>query len=61
VGPSSLVLGKRKPDVDPIHEPMHIQHLWVLLPGLPLEFYNDKALVYIENQIGNLIVLEENF
>jgi hypothetical protein len=45
---------------DPHHEPMNIQHIWVLLPGIPLELWNEVVLRLIGGNIGHFIAVEEN-
>jgi len=44
---------------DPTHEYFQFRHLWVLLSGLPLNFWSVKALMAIGNTIGHFISVDE--
>jgi len=35
------------------------RHLWILLPGLPLQLWNARALEAIGNEIGWFIMVDE--
>jgi hypothetical protein len=41
------------------HEYFSFRHLWVLLSGLPLQLWNNKALEAIGNSLGHFIKLDE--
>ena len=60
-GPLSLVLDRWKPSFDPPRKMMVTQHLWVLIIGLPFEYWNKKALTSIGNWIKKFLALKENF
>jgi hypothetical protein len=44
---------------DPTTEYFCLCHLWVLLPGLPLQLWNAKALEAIGNELGRFIKVDE--
>jgi hypothetical protein len=44
---------------DPSTEYFSYRHLWVLLPGLPLQLWNVKALEAIGNELGRFIKVDE--
>jgi hypothetical protein len=44
---------------DPVTEYFQFLHLWVLLPGLPLQLWNAKALEAIGNELGRFIKVDE--
>jgi hypothetical protein len=42
----------------PLTEYFHHRHLWVLLPGLPIQFRNEGALRAIDEALGHFISLD---
>jgi hypothetical protein len=40
---------------------MNLQHLWVLIPSLPLEYWCKEISASIGSQVGRFIALEDNF
>jgi len=38
----------------------HLRHLWVLLPGIPLHFWNEEAFRVIGNSLGKCISLDSS-
>jgi hypothetical protein len=44
---------------DPQTKPFVIQHIWVLLPGLPLELWSGPILESIANSLGKFISFDE--
>jgi hypothetical protein len=36
---------------DPVSEYFQFRHIWVLLPGLPIQFWNEGALKAIGNEL----------
>jgi hypothetical protein len=44
---------------DTASEYFSFQHLWILLPGLPLHFWNYRALQAIGNELGRFIKVDE--
>jgi hypothetical protein len=45
---------------DPATEYFRLRHLWVLLPGLPLQYWTEKALAAIGNELGRFISLDDS-
>jgi hypothetical protein len=45
---------------DPAQEYFHFRHLWILLPGLPLNLWNKSALMAIGNALGCFICVDDN-
>jgi hypothetical protein len=43
---------------DPLQDYFRLRHLWVLLPGLPLHLWNQKALEAIANTLGHYICVD---
>ena len=60
-GPSGLILKKWTIDFNAYKEPQNIQKVWVILPGLPVVFWQQKILEAIGNIIGNFVDLEEDW
>jgi len=56
-GPSNLALKVWVPSFDPCNEPSSIQQIWVILPGLALNFWSHSYPTGIGNSIGHIIVL----
>jgi hypothetical protein len=44
---------------DPTKEYFQCRHLWVLLSGLPLQWWNKKALTEIANGLGRFLAVDE--
>jgi hypothetical protein len=44
---------------DPTTEYFSFRHLWILLPGLPLQLWNVKALEVIGNELGRFTKVDE--
>jgi hypothetical protein len=44
--------------IDPVTEYFQHSHLWVLLPALPLHFWNEGALMVVGNSLGRFISLD---
>jgi hypothetical protein len=44
-----------------VTKPMHIQQIWVLLLGLPLEFWSKEMPKSIGNSLGRFIFMEDDF
>ena len=44
---------------DPTIDYFRYRHLWVLLLGLPLHFWNAKALEAIRNYLGKFIMVDD--
>jgi hypothetical protein len=55
----SLMLKRWRLKFDPTTEYFSFRHLWVLLPGLPLQLWNSKALEAIGNVLGHFIKIDE--
>jgi hypothetical protein len=60
-GPSRLILQKWYVNFNPRHEPCNLQKVWVIMPGLPLEFWQEEMLKSIGNKIGAFAGLEQNW
>jgi hypothetical protein len=45
---------------DPAIDYFRICHLWVLLPGLPLQYWTEKALAAIGNELRRFISFDDN-
>jgi len=48
----SLMLKNWRVSFDPAKDYFQMLHVWVLLPGLLVQFWNHGALVAIGNEIG---------
>jgi hypothetical protein len=55
----SLMLKRWRFSFDPVNDYFQHMHLWVLLPGLPLNLWNEKALSAIGNALGRFIKVDE--
>jgi hypothetical protein len=58
LGRNSLMLKRWRLAFNPDTEYFQLRHIWVLLPGLPLQFWNEDALVAIGNSLGSFLALE---
>lgn len=45
---------------DPKKEQIQRHHFWVLLPSLPLEFWNKETIMAIKNTLGCFFHVEPN-
>jgi hypothetical protein len=54
-GGSSLMLKRWRMAFSPDSDYFQLRHLWVLLPGLPLHFWNEEAIQAIGNSLGRFI------
>jgi hypothetical protein len=57
-GGSSLMLKRWRLAFNPDTDYFQLRHLWVLLPGLPLQLWNEGALRAIGNSLGKFISLD---
>ena len=48
-------------DFDATKEPFNIQQVWVIMPGLPMMFWEEECLKAIGNKIGKFVALEPNW
>jgi hypothetical protein len=55
----SLMLKRWWISFDPVQDYFQFRHLWVLLPGLPLNLWNVKALTAIGNALGRFIRVDD--
>jgi hypothetical protein len=55
---SSLMIKRWRVSFDPSHDYFQFRHFWVLLPGLPLHFWHEKALEAIGNTLGKFISVD---
>jgi hypothetical protein len=60
IGGGSLMIKRWRVAFDPVTEYFQHRHLWVLLPGLPLHFWNEGALQAIGNSLGNFISVDKS-
>jgi hypothetical protein len=58
IGGSSLMLKRWRLAFSPDSDYFQLRHLWVLLPGLPLHFWNFEACKAIGNSLGKFISLD---
>jgi hypothetical protein len=56
----SLMLKRWRISFDSAQEYFQLRHFWVLLPGLPLNLWNKKALAAIGNALGRFIAMDES-
>lgn len=61
VGGQIYSLQRTKPNLDPVKENHLSVLLWIRLPRLPLEMWNENILSKILKPIGRLIKLDPNF
>jgi hypothetical protein len=59
-GRGSIVLKRWHCEFHPDREPIKIRHLWLKLPGLPLQFWSREALEAIANTVGRFITVDED-
>jgi hypothetical protein len=58
-GGGSLMLKQWCINFNPVTEYFSFHHIWVLLPGLPLQLWNSKALELIGNTLGSFLMVDE--
>ena len=58
-GVSKLILQKWWIDFDAMKEPHNKQQIWVILPGLPMVFWEEEYLEAIGNKLGKFVALED--
>jgi hypothetical protein len=56
---NSVMLKRWRVNFDPAREYFHLQHMWVLLHGLPLQLWNKRALEVIGNELGRFISVDD--
>jgi hypothetical protein len=54
----SLMLKQWRISFDPLQDYFRLRHFWVLLPGLPLHLWNQKALEAIGNSLDRFICVD---
>ena len=59
LGGNSLMLKQWRVAFDPSTENFQYRHLWVLLLGLPIHFWNEGALKAIREALGRFISLDK--
>jgi hypothetical protein len=57
-GGSSLMLKRWRVAFDPTSDYFPQRHLWVLLPGLPIQLWNEGALKAIGDSLGTFITVD---
>lgn len=60
IGHGSLVLKRWHVGFDPRHKKLDKRHLWVILPGFPIHFWNIKGFMGITNSTRKFIMMEDN-
>jgi hypothetical protein len=60
LGSSSLMLKRWRVAFDPLTKHFQHMHLWVLLSGLPLHFWNEGALKVVGDALGQFIALDKS-
>ena len=60
IGVNSLMLKCWRVAFDVVAKYFQIGHLWVLLPGLPLQMWNEGALKAIGNSLGTFIMVDSH-
>jgi hypothetical protein len=55
----NLMLKRWRTGFDPATEYFSFRHVWVLLPGLPLNLWNTSALTAIGNLLGHFLKIDE--
>jgi hypothetical protein len=58
VGNGSLMLKRWRLSFNPSTEYFSYRHLWVLLPGLPLQLWNQQALELIGSSLGRFLTVD---
>jgi hypothetical protein len=59
VGRSSMMIKRWRLDFNPDTESFQMRHLWVLLLGLPLHFWNAAAMEAIGKYLGSFVSLDD--
>jgi hypothetical protein len=57
----SLMLKRWRVGFDPVTEYFQFRHIWVLLPGLPIQFWNEDAFRAIGNELGRFCLWRIQF
>jgi hypothetical protein len=57
---SSLMIKRWHLAFNPATEYFQYRHLWILLPGLPLQFWNKAALEAIGNSLGTFLSVDNS-
>jgi hypothetical protein len=60
VGGGSLMLKRWRLDFNPSTNHFTYRHLWVLLPGLPLQLWNQQALELIGTSLGRFLKVDRH-
>ena len=60
-GPSGLILKKWSVYFDANRESQNVQKIWVILPGLPMMFWQKDIMKAIGGKMGKFIALEEGW
>ena len=47
--------------LDPTNESLQFRNLWVLLPGFPLELWNQETFVVVGNEFGHFLHMVMKF
>lgn len=47
------------PTFDPLTEPIRKRHLWLLLPGFPLQWWIKEILIRVINSVGKFVYVYE--
>jgi hypothetical protein len=55
----NIMLKRWRTCFDPATEFFSFRHVWVLLPGLPLNLWNKNALMAIGNLLGHFLKVDE--
>jgi hypothetical protein len=59
IGGGSLMLKRWRLSFNPSTEYFSYRHIWVLLPGLPLQFWNLQALELIGSSLGRFLTVDQ--
>ena len=55
----SLMLSRWYVGFDPIIEPIKKRHLWLLMPGFPIQWWKREIIVMIVNTVGRFLFLDD--
>ena len=47
-------------DFNPILQKVYKRHLWLLLSGLPIQFWSEEILINLGNHLGKFIVIDKD-
>jgi len=59
LGQGSLVLNRWTSGFDSEKEPFYQRHLWLMLPGLPIQLWTKEILQKVAKMIGKYIFLDD--